>query len=479
MTRLNINDMSTGRVVKNTIYYGVIPKISMLINILILPIVTPYLTTFDYGIHGLITSYTGLMVNIVPLGMNVHLTNSYYEFPKKYNLYWGRLLYIILLSSLLCGIVNSAILFCTLPGDSTDKLAIAVFGSFQVFFFAYGLVAQHLYTLKGTPLPLVLTNLIASTLGIVVSFVLIYFFKLGYWGLVAGTSIPSLVSFVIFCYQISLKGDIGVIIERNKRRFVKNLKIALPLIPHTLGFVLLTSSTRIVMDFYKVSIYDIGLFSHGCTMGNYIIIVTTALVTALVPQTQLTYRTHRLNDYRRLFYLCQGFGLISSLLFCIWMPEIYSILIKNESLLQSENIASLICFANVVMPFYTFASNVAFIEKETKKLLWLVFVPGTLNILLCVIFIPIFGYKSAIYSTMFAYWSQLAIPFVVKYYRDKVGEWLGGIYKLVILLAVIIILLIVGNYIKDLNIFLKIIATLSVSIIAFLVVKKFELTKGV
>ena len=471
--------MSTKAVVTNTIYFGVIPKISLLINILILPIVTPFLTTFDYGVHGLITSYTGLMINIVPLGMNVHLTNSYYEYPKKYQLYWGRLLYIILLSSLICGIVNTAILYCTIPGESADKLAIALFGSFQVFFFAYGLVAQHLYTLKGVPLPLVLTNLLASTLGIIVSFVLIYFFRLGYWGLVAGTSIPSLVSFGVFCYLIKRNSNIRVIVERNKRRFIKNFKIALPLIPHTLGFVLLTSSSRIVMDLYHVSFDEIGLFSHGCTMGNYIVILTTALVTALVPQVQTTYRFHNLKGYRRLFYLCQGFALVSSLLFCIWMPELYKILIKNDSLRHSETIASLICFANVVMPFYTFVSNTAFIEKKTKKLLWLVFVPGILNIAMCAIFIPVFGYKAAVYSTIIAYWSQLSIPFFIKYYGMKVGEWLGSNKRLILLLLIIIAMLLAGNYIKDLQFYVKAIVTLFVMALSLVTVRKYNLTRNV
>lgn len=469
--------MSTKTVVKNTIYYGVIPKISMLINILILPIVTPYLTTFDYGVHGLITSYTGLLMNIVPLGMNVHLTNTFYEHPTKYHLYWGRLIYIILVSSLICGLLNTGILYYTLPDESSYKFSLAIFGSFQVFFFAYALVAQHLYTLRGTPLPLVLTNLLASSVGIITSFVLIYFYRLGYWGLVAGTSVPSFVSFFIFAYQITKNNKIMVIVERSRRRFINNLKVALPLIPHTLGFVLLTSSTRIIMDFYKVPFDDIGLFSHGCTIGNYIIIITTALVTSLVPQNQRSYREGRWSDYRNLFYICQGSGLVLSFLFCLWMPELYSLLIKSESLCQSESIASLICFANVVMPFYTYTSNSAFIEKKTTKLLWLVFVPGALNVLLCIVLIPLFGYKAAIYTTIISYWSQLAIPFVVKYYRDSVHKWLGSRKKIVCLLIIIIIFLLLGNVLKSIVFVPKAIITILFAIVGCIVNRKMNLTK--
>lgn len=64
------------------------------------------------------------------------------------------------------------------------------------------------------------------------------------------------------------------------------LKLSWPLIPHALGFVLLSSSSRIIMNLYQVSLEDIGLFSNGYMMGDYITIITTSLVVALVPQLQ-------------------------------------------------------------------------------------------------------------------------------------------------------------------------------------------------
>ena len=73
------------------------------------------------------------------------------------------------------------------------------------------------------------------------------------------------------------------------------------------------------------------------------------------------------------------------------MPEIYALLIRNANLAKSCDIASLLCFANVVFSFYAFMSAPAFIEKKTMQLLWLVFVPGILNFLLCYAFIPFFG----------------------------------------------------------------------------------------
>ena len=155
--------MSTRKIVTNTIYYGVVPKLTMLLSIVILPLTTPFLTTYDYGIYGVMTSYTSLFISVAPLGLHVHLTNSYFEYPRHYNLVWGRVLMLMLLSSLCFGLLNMGILLFTLPMEfSVSKLVLCTIGSMPIFLLANGLLAQHLFPLRETPKPLVFTNLLGS-----------------------------------------------------------------------------------------------------------------------------------------------------------------------------------------------------------------------------------------------------------------------------------------------------------------------------
>ena len=420
--------MSTRKIVTNTFYYGVVPKLTMLVSIVMLPLTTPFLSTFDYGVYGVLTSYTSLFVSIAPLGLNVHLTNSYFEMPRHYNLVWGRVLLMMLLSSLCFGLVNMLILLFTLPmGFSWEGLALCFVGSVPIFLMANGLLAQHIFPLVERPRHLVFTNLSGALLGMLVSFVLIYWCPI--W-------------------------------DHNKRRVRRMLKIALPLVPHTLGFVLLTSSARIVMSQYQVSYDEIGLFSHGSTMGDYAVVVTSALALALMPQIQRFFRSSDFRAYRKLYFLCQTVALVTSFLICIWMPEIYSLLIRNASLAQSCDIACLLCFANVVYSFYVFMSAPAFIEKNTVQLLWLVFVPGILNFVLCYTLIPVFGYRAAIWSTIISYWSQLSIPFVVGYYRRSVTQWLGHRGLILVVLLLIVSNLVLANALMHVAVWQKILLSL-------------------
>lgn len=469
--------MSTRKIVTNSFYFGVIPRLSTLVNVIILPIITPYLTTFDYGVQGVVTSYTGLMAMVTSLGLAFHLTNSYYEYPKNYYLLWGRILFMWLVSGLVFGILNIAILCYVLPFNfSLKTVALSTVGTMPVFLFANSQLAQSLFTLEAKPKPLVFTNLFASLLGIGVSFIMIRYFNMGYWGLLASYFVSSVVGFLLFIKFVWVDYNIKPIVEHNRRRLKFLLKTALPLIPHNVGFILLTSSARMVMSILGVNYDDIGLYSHGCTMGEYIQIITNAVLLAIVPQMQQSYRTRDYKAYRKLFYFSQGVAITLCFLFCIWMNEVYAILIRNEALRMSADIATLMCFANVVLPLYTFMSTPLFIEKKTNHVLWLVFVPGFMNLLLCFIFIPIFGYRAAIYSTIASYWSQMLIPFVVKYFNVSVKSWLGDLKKLLALLVLTTATLLVANVMGGWAIVYRIIITLIVSISFLYVYRKTKMS---
>lgn len=209
------------------------------------------------------------------------------------------------------------------------------------------------------------------------------------------------------------------------------------------------------MNFYKLSLTEIGIFSNGYIMGDYVTVVSIALATALSPEIQRAYRENRMSDFRHIFYFCQMTALTFVFLVSCWMPEIYRLIMRNPTLQIAAPIASLICYANVLNPLYNFLAVVVFITKETKHLLWLVFLPGVLNVLLCLVFIPVFGYMTAVYSTLISFWSMLLIPFISKFHNEKVTQWLNSRKKLLTLFLLLILAICLSLFIKDLSIIIK------------------------
>lgn len=466
------------KILKKAFGFGVIPKLASLINLLLLPLITPFLTPFDYGIWGVITSYSGLFTTIAPLGLNLFLSNSYYEYPNHWRVLWGRVMCYFYLS----GILLSILYICITMGVLTEvgvetRFLIAVVSCVPLLFFGNNVVAQHLYPLKGTPKPLVYRNLLGSICGMGVSFVSIYSLGAGYWGFLIGAAVTAVVSFVLFCPLLFKKENIKPIIDPKLKKILDMLKVSWPLIPHALGFVLLSSSSRIIMNFYRVPLDDIGLFSNGYMMGDYITIITTSLVVALVPQMQEAYRSRRFDDYRKLYYFCQFTTLSTVFGVAIWMPDIYRMVIRNESFQSCSAIASIICFANVLLPFYNFTSTVAFIKQDSKQLLWLVFMPGAVNILLSVILIPMFGYISVVYSTLVSYWTIALIPFLVRYYRENTKIWMTKLNRILIILLMVLVAAVVAQYVSQAHWCIKIMTLIPIVVAYFYMINKFQIKK--
>ncbi len=451
---------SIKKIFGNTFAYGIIPRIPTVINLAILPIITPYLTLDDYGIWGIVSAYCNFFICLAPLGLHIHLANSFFE-VRKWKIYWGHIFYLLLLSGVICSILYIGFIMVELQYvPAWTRLLIALLSCGPILMFGTGTISSHLYPLLSKPLPLVLRNLVASLCTIAVTFIVVYYLRLGYWGWILGSFAGSLTGFILFGYALIKDEQIYPSKEHNLRRIRNWLKISAPAIPHTIGFMLLASSSRIIMSFYDVPLNDIGIFSNGYMMGDYVTVVSVALATALSPEIQRAYREKRLKDFCHIFYFCQMTALMFVFLVSCWMPEIYKLIMRNPNLQVAASIASLICYANVVNPFYNFLATVVFITKETKHLLWLVFLPGVLNVTLCLIFVPIFGYMTAVYSTLISFWSLLLIPFISRFHAKNVSEWLGTRWKIFALFIILLASLTIGNIMKDQLIGLKIVITL-------------------
>lgn len=463
---------SIKKIFGNTIAFGVIPKIPTVINMFILPIITPYLTLYDYGIWGIVSAYCSFFTCLAPLGLNIHLTNSYFE-VRKWRIYWSHIFFLLLLSGLICSVLYIGFILAELRYiPQWTRMLIALFSCAPILLFATSTISSHLYPLLSKPLPLVLRNLVASLCTIAVTFVVVFYLRMGYWGWILGSFFGSIVGFILFGITLIKDERIYPRIERNPRRIKNWLKVSAPVIPHTLGFMLLSSSSRIIMSFYDLPIDDIGIFSNGYTMGDYVTVISVALATALAPEMQRAYREERLLDFRHIFYFCQFTALLFVFLVACWMPQIYQIFMRNPSLYVAAPIASLICFANVLNPLYNFLSLAVFVNKKTKQLLWLVFLPGMINVLICLIFIPFFGYKVAVYSTLLSFWSMSLIPFISKFHKYEVRRWLGTRKKLFALMLVLIGTLFVSSVIKELDVVSKVLITTTVTLIYFFILYK-------
>lgn len=420
--------MKIKQLLTNIIWYGVIPKITAILSLLLLPLITPFLTLEDYGVMGLINSYKGIALGIATFGLHMHLTNSYFELGKNFILLWRRLFFYMFVSSFLTSIALIFIYSFSLSiTPNSKKILIISLSIIPVLFFPINTIIEHYFPLVYKPRTQVLRNLIASLGAIGASFVMIRYYNLGYVSWVVSATILTLLTFILFFKPLYIDLKIYPQIDFNFQRIKKLLKISLPIIPHNLSHMLLSSSDRIVMDIVGVSVVNIGLYSNGYSIGENSNVIITGISIALLPVLQKIFREKDIVQMKYYYRLSNLIISIFILLVMLWMKEFYIIFIKNKSLQPAYIIAILTSVSYLVnATAYMYLSINIFINKTTKRILYLVFFPAVINILLNFIFIPIYGFMAALYTTIFTYWLIFALPFLFPIFRNMIREMIGS-----------------------------------------------------
>ena len=451
--------MKIKQLLTNIIWYGVIPKITAILSLLLLPLITPFLTLEDYGIMGLINSYKGIALGVATFGLHMHLTNSYFELGKNFILLWRRLFFYMIVSSLFTAIALTFIYSFSLSiTPESKKILIISLSIIPILFFPVNTIIEHYFPLVYKPRTQVLRNLIASIVSIGFSFVMIRYYNLGYVGWVVSATVLTLLTFILFFKPLYIDLKIYPQVDFNFSRIKKLLKISLPIIPHNLSHMLLSSSDRIIMDILGVSVVSIGLYSNGYSIGENSNVVITGISIALSPVLQRIFREKNIIQMKYYYRLSNLIISAFILLVMLFMKEFYMIFIKNESLQPAYIVAILTSVSYLVnATAYIYLSTSIFINKTTNKILYLVFLPAIVNILLNFIFIPIYGFMAALYTTIFTYWLVFALPFLFPFFRDIIRNMIDRRKIMLEGLLINILVLGIAFFCYDVNYIWKII----------------------
>jgi O-antigen/teichoic acid export membrane protein len=237
-----------------------------------------------------------------------------------------------------------------------------------------------------------------------------------------------ILSFIIVYVGIAVALG-GATLRRSKTFFKKDywrftLAFNIPLLPHYLSQVVLSSSDRIMIG-QMCSSADAGVYSIAYSAGMIMTVLTSSLNSTVIPWL---YRKIRAGEYGRVNKV--GLEILGMLAVLILMmdalaPEIVAILAPSkygEALGLVPVIAASIFF----MYLYSFCSNIEFFWEKTRVATVASVVAAVLNLALNALFIPIFGYRAAGYTTLACY-VVLGVThyvFAQRVAREKVGKGL-------------------------------------------------------
>lgn len=384
----------------HTFIYGFANQIPKIAGVVSLPFITKYLTEQDYGIFGLIISYIGAIEVVGTLGLRVILVNTFYKHPNWYLKIW-REIYGFLIVWNLAFLAFKVVFLWSLMPKEVDKVTLVIFLNIGagLFFGPTAVLGSTFFQIKQKPVSIAMRTAIFGILSVLLNLLFIAHYKMGYIGWFYSIFIISVLNNVSYVYPLVFKYNLKPIFKISYRRIRSYLRITLPTIPHYYSTFLLNTSDKIVMQQLSVPINDIGKYNAAYTVGNLVNSMGMVSGFAITPLMNECYKNKDEQAARRLVFVLQGVFFIASFVICIWLKEIFQILIKNEILAATYPIGIIVVMAYNYRAMYYGAINKLFYLEKTNILWKITFFAGVTNVIMNFILIPIFGYKVAAVTT--------------------------------------------------------------------------------
>lgn len=244
------------------------------IPFLLLPVLTKYLSTEEYGIISIYQVMISFTLTLVGMGMHMHIQRNFF---KKDKTYLGQLIFNILIVLITAGALFSLGLGIYLALGGTQLSIpkgwlyvlpmLAVLNMFNTL---------NLSILRNQKNPLVFGafELSKTALDFVLTSLLIIVYLLGWEGRLYGILISTGVMGSISLWHMWRQ---GFIVLSAKKKLIKNiLKMSIPIIPHYLGGAIITLSDRVFIE-EMVGTSAVGVYAVGYQFGLMLSLITGAV----------------------------------------------------------------------------------------------------------------------------------------------------------------------------------------------------------
>jgi O-antigen/teichoic acid export membrane protein len=379
--------------IKNSLLLSIAPFLPKVISIILLPIMTKYLTDVDFGISATISAYSQSIGAFSMLGMTIVLQNSFYKEPNLYLLFWRQVYGFLKLWMIVFAVLQSLLLYFIIPDEASDNKWIIIFLTVfsNVLFGPTGTIGNSYYIYSKQAYPIVWRSILASLITILTSFILIVYLRLGYMGWYISAFVGTFFSNTTYWYVVNVKLKIRPIYRFSLKEIKDALAVSTPTIPHYYSIYLLESSGRMVMDQNNISQGEIGKISITQQFGDMFQSGMTGLNNAISPYIMQSLKNDEQNTIWKLGLVFVTLIFCLAFLLALWSKEIFCLLLSNDTLKSSYPYFITYIMALCYRPMYLIVSNYYFFYERTQQLLLISFSSGILAFIIYFIFTPKFG----------------------------------------------------------------------------------------
>lgn len=425
------------------------------------PLFTRLLTSEEYGQTSVYLTWVQVfgIVAMFCLSSGV-FNNGMVDYPERRDEYSFSMLILSNIITVLFGIILLLVLPFFKKIINIDFPLVVLMLVLFLFQPAYNFwTAKQRYELKYKHV--VFWSILLAILSPAVAIIAIKFSRNHFYARIFGAEVSLIIVYVGFYIYTAYKSNYKIKTEFWKAAILFNL----PLIPHYLSTYLLGSSDKIMIS-RIVNDSAAAYYSVAHSVAAVVIIVWSAINSSLVPYT---YEKCKDKDYKSIAKVTTPILLLFATVCCfviLLAPEVVRVMATEEYYEAIYVIPPIVGGVFFQVQYYIYA-NVVYYYKKPKYVMVASVTATIINIILNYIFISIYGYFAAGYTTIVSYIIQALIDYWAM--RKVVGKSVYNMKEIYMLSGAVIFIALFSNLLYSLTIIRYVIAS---AIVIFLIYKK-------
>ncbi|WP_313304622.1 oligosaccharide flippase family protein [Empedobacter sp.] len=397
--------LKTNRFIKGTFLYTIFDILSKAIPFILLPVITRYLSTQDFGT---LTNFSVVMqISTMLCGFSTYsfLSISYFKLAKnELSKYYSNLSYIIILISIL--LISLSYIF-----QNHFQTYLGINFQYQFFGIITG-TSIAIFTLYSTLLRMenkiisfgiwqVINSLIIAVLAIL----FVVFYNWGWKGRAISFFLGNILTVFVLIYILYKSRILFKKLELSKIKEI--FSFGLPLVPHTLSFWFKSGMDKLIIT-TLIGLSANGVYSIALTLASLIGVFTNSFFGAFSPilfeNLTIIERSTDIKQINSIKEKLVRYTVIYLIiLFCVCILSFYIMKFLIPIFFIGDYVKSLnylpVIFCTLFFEgIYSIMSGYIFFRKKTKTLGIITFSSSVLQMLLTFLLVRKFGLIGAAYS---------------------------------------------------------------------------------
>ncbi len=431
------NSLGGNIVVKSGLWYTVSNFLSKGILFLATPFFTRLLTKEEFGAFNNFSSWLSIFIIIVTLNLETSLISARYDYEDKLDRYVFSMLGLSTLSTAVWAIVFNLFMAPLSDFLELEPIYINLIFIYLLFFPAlqlYQANERFMFRYKMASALSLISSVGATLLALVL---VVYMDGNKLFGRIFGhvlpTAVVGLALFILLWFR-------GRRIELSMWKYA--LVVCLPYIPHLLSMMVLSSTDRIMIT-KMCGEADAALYSVVYTVAMIVTLLMNALNGAYGPWLAGKLAKREFSDIRSTSKIYISLFLVFAVGIMLLSPEVLLIM-GGRGYMSAKTLMIPIMLGCMCQFLYTTFVNIEQFYRKTIGMAFASVSAAVLNLVLNFVFIPMFGYEAAAYTTFVGYMWLLAFHMLLV---RRLGGTKIYSYKFVIAIFGAMALLSVGVFV--------------------------------